>query len=208
MPHLIPYLFILIAVIATAAVGIHQGSVESSTVAAYAAGWVSLALLIPVLARWRIRVWRHRDPVRATSARIVDGAVKTFHSAKSRTFIVDIAASLKERHPQGGIPAPMLTAYRSDGIEHLQARWPKLAAGAATEAAATDTVLTFRVDPTFDDLEGVGRHFDGLDNHIPVGDMVDAVVLANLITDASRDLAPWNGSAVEPASDTHGQPQT
>lgn len=203
MPNLIPYLFILIAVIATAAVGIHQGSLESTTFAAFAAGWVSLALFIPFLARWRIRVWRHRDPVRATSARIVDGAVKTFYSAHSRSFIVRIAAVLKERHSHGGIPEPSFIAYRSDGIEHLQARWPNLAPG-----SGTDTVLTFRVEPKFDDNEGIQRPLEGMDSYFPVGDMVDAVVLTNLITDASRDLAPWNGSAVEPASNTHGQPRT
>jgi hypothetical protein len=189
MIQIFPYFFFFIFIIAATAYGIHQGDFEWRTVAAVAAAWIGFSLLIPFLSRWRIRVWRHREPVRATTARVVDGTVKTFYSAKARDFIVSFAAVLKERYAGFALPDPKFRAYRSDGVEHLEASWT-----AAGTDLVHDTVLKFRVDELFDDSWSDPNI---IDSHIRVGDMVDAVVLVGLIGDAVKGLPPWNGTPIQ-----------
>lgn len=135
---------------------------------------------------WRIRVVRFQENVRATTARLTTGAVKVFYSANSRAFIVSMADAIKDRYSGAAIPDVVIKAYRTDGIEHLDARWPAPGGG-----MVTDTVVTFRVDQAFDDSWP-----DPTDLHpyLPVGDMVDAFVLANLIDAAARGQAPWDAA--------------
>ncbi|MDF8363307.1 MULTISPECIES: hypothetical protein [Achromobacter] len=168
-------LFFIALLAAAAILGIVQGLVEWTTVVAIIVGWFALGI---VLDRWRMRVTR---PMRATTARLTNGMIKTFYSASARAFVVSMADVIKARCSGGRIPNVTLRAYRSEGVEHLEVRWPT-----SESSSHTDTVLTFRVDKTFDD-----RWPDSTVDlpQLPVGDMVDAIVLANLINDAARGEA-------------------
>lgn len=178
--------------IAGGAIGL---GVERTTVIAVLAGIVvgclalGLAFMHVTSLPWRIRVVRFQEHIRATTARLTTGAVKVFYSANSRAFIVSMADIIKDRYSGASIPDVVIKAYRSDGVEHLDARW-----SAPVGGMVTDTVVTFRVDQAFDDSWP-----DPTDLHpyFPVGDMVDAFVLANLIDAAARGQAPWDAAVAD-----------
>ncbi|MGG6318513.1 hypothetical protein ACQ5R9_19775 [Stenotrophomonas geniculata] len=187
MPNVASSLLALALIAVVVIYSVYQGLLEWPTLLALCVGWLAVSYALAFMGRFR--VVRVREQVRAVTARLVDGMVKTFYSADSRAFVVSAAAIIKARCSGHSIPNVILRTYRSEGVEHLEARWP-----ASDSSAKTDTVLTFRVDEAFDD-----RWPDpAVDHaHLPVGDMVDAFVLANLIDDAARGQAPWDAAVAD-----------
>lgn len=187
MPNLVPSLLALALIAYAAIYSVYKDVAEWTTLLALCVGWLAVSYALAFMGRFS--VVRVREPVLAATARLVDGTVKTFYSANSRAFVVGAGAIIKARCSGDRVPNVILKAYRSEGVEHLEARWP-----ASGTSAKTDTVLTFRVDQAFDD-----RWPDpSIDHaHLPVGDMVDAFVLASLIDDAARGQAPWDAAVAD-----------
>lgn len=189
MPNVASSLLALALIAVAVIYSVYQGLLEWPTLLALCVGWLAVSYALAFMGRFRVVLVR--EQVLAVTARLVDGTVKTFYSANSRAFVVRAGAIIKARCSGDCIPNVILKAYRSDGVEHLEARWPASGSG-----STTDTVLTFRVDEAFDD-----RWPDpAVDHaHLPVGDMVDAFVLADLIDAAARGIAPWDAPQVHQA---------